>query len=1055
MIRLFYTVFLFYSFSCYFSQSYKQLCKNYVSSRESGDRVKTFEIGNIILKKYPKELSKDPMQYADIANGLGNHYFDQHNFDSSIVNYTRAVNTVYSIKADTSFDYAMYLHNAAYVQGVVGNYQLAEKYYQVALPRLAGFLGASSMDYTLFYKQYVEMKIEMGDYESATPMNDALINYFKTLKGDNNVYYLNCLNNKARIYQGQGDYQSAATLFLQALYKNQMYYSSDTANIATSLNNAAECYRMMGDYAAAEPLYLLAHKLDLQFTKTKYEDLASLLNNMGLLYKAKSDYSQSEKCFLQSIELYKKANFQNNIEFANPLNNLGDLYRLMGNYKMAVQHIEQAIEIRKNTSGEEHEYYANAIVNYALLHVQFNHFDDAEILLLRAEKIYKDRLGENNLRYANCLSNLSSVYQRKRNFEKALDYKTRCLKLMEANGATGTDKYALYLSGKGSIETEMEDYNAAIKTYQTAAAIFRNNFGSNDFNYLDMIYSIANIYEKAKNPKEARNNYLKSMYGYKKIIEDNFISMSEEEKTDFYYAHSYRLEVFYSFVIRNFKEKVLAKDDSLMNAMLDIRLMDKSLLLSESTAMYKAILNSNDSTLKQTFTQWLEQKKYLHELYKYSSKELADNNVDIEKEEEFKNNLEKQLNEKSTVFKKLKAPVNNFTQLKTKLTKTDLAIEIITTNLFDERKKPFIDYAALVIGKDFKAPILVVLDSASFFDTLFIDNYKKCIQNEISDKLSYNRFYKSFEQQLNGINNIYFSGDGIYQQLNLYTLLNPQTNKYLLETTEITQINSLKDLLNDYDTKNNTQTISLFGFPNYELKPETKKADPVNQAIASRYGFSDFPDLPGTKKETEDIAAIFRTKKWNTNLFLSNEATEEQIKQIVSPTILHIATHGFFLPDEDLGDEKVLGFESEKSKQNPLLRSGLIMAGATAYAKDNSIYQKQDGILNAYEASLLNLQNTELVTLSACETGLGELINGQGVYGLQRAFLTAGAKSVLMSLWVVDDAATQELMTVFYGDWLQNYPTTNKRASLRKAQLAIKQKYPNPYYWGAFVMIGK
>lgn len=1043
----------FFSFSL-FPQSYKQLCADYVANREAGNRQKTFEIGNTILKKHAKEVCKDAMQYSDILNGMGNHYFDENKFDSCIANYTRAVNTVYSVKADTSFDYAMYLHNAAYVQGLVGNYQLSETYYLTSLPRLAKFLEPSSKEYSIFYKQYVEMKIEKGDYEAAAPLNDHLLHYFKTVNGENDVYYLNCINNKARIYQGLGDYSNAAPLFMQALYKNQVYYPEDTVNITTSLNNAAECYRMMGDYATAEPLYMAAYKLNNSYSKTTNQDQASLLNNMGLLYKAKSDYSQSEKCFLKSLECYKKANYQNNVECANPHNNLGDLYRLMGNYKMAIHHVAQAAEIRRLTSGEDHEYYANALINYALLLMDLEQLDDAELLLLRAEQIYKARLGENNLRYANCLSNLSSLYQRKKNYTKALDYKTRCLKLMEANGAQETDRYATYLSGKGSIESQLKDYDQAIKTYQTAATIFRNNFGSKDFNYLDMIYSMAQVYELAQNPKEARNHYLRSMYGYKKIIEDNFISMSEEEKTDFYYAHSHRLQCFYSFVIRNQKDKTLAKDDSLTKALFDIRMMDKSLLLSESTGIYSSILNSNDTIIKQDFIQWLEQKKYLHELYKYSSKELEQNNIDIDKEEGIKNDLEKKLNQSSSVFKKLTAPTDNFALLKSKLGKTDLAIDIISTSLYDLNEKPYYDYAAMIIGKDYNIPKIVVLDSAACFDSIFINHYKQCIQNEINDNLSYNRFYKALEKYINGITNIYFSPDGIYQQLNLYTLFNPATNKYLLETTEITQVNSLKDLFNNNELKNNVQSISLFGYPNYELKSGPKD-DVVNKAIASRYGFTDLPELPGTKKETEDIAAVFKAKKWDTNLYLSNDATEEQVKKLVSPTILHIATHGFFLPNEDLGDEKVLGFEANQSKQNPLLRSGLMMAGAAAYAKDSSISKKEDGILNAYEASLLNLQNTELVTLSACETGLGELSSGQGVYGLQRAFLTAGAKSILMSLWVVDDNATQELMTEFYKDWLNNYTLNNKRASLRKAQLAIKAKYPNPYYWGAFVMIGK
>lgn len=1053
MKQLFFILgFFLCSFFC-FSQSYSQLCKDYTLKREVGDRKAALDLSKKIFKNYSKEISKDPLQYADMSNSMGNYYFEQHQFDSAIVNFFKAVNLVYSVKTDTCFDYAMYLHNTAYVLGVAGNYELAEKYYLVSLPKLASYLGASSWDYTLFYKQYVEMKINKGDYEAAMPLNDALLNYLKTLKGENDVHYLVCLNNKARIYQGLGDYKNAGTLFVMTLDANQKYHSQDTMNIATAYNNAAECYRLMGDYASAEPLYIQAYNLETKFSNVQKEDFASLLNNMGLLYKAQSNYSQAEKCFLKSLEYYNAVNYQNNIEYANPLNNLGDLYRIMGNYKMAVQCVEQAVAIRKNTSGENHEYYANAISNLALLYYDLDYLNEAEQLLLLAEKIYKERLGENNTRYANCLSNLASLYLSKKDYKNALDYKTRCLQLMEKNGANNTDKYALYLSGKGSIEAEMKNYDAAIASYHQASDIFKKNFGTQNFNYVDMIYSIGNIYDRAQKNKNARNNYIKSLYSYKKIIEDNFVTMSEEEKTNFYYVISNRLENFYSFVIAHGNENDFAKDDSLFNALLDIRMLDKSLLLSENTNIYKTMINNQDTILKHTFNQWLEQKNYLHQLYKYSLKELSDNNIDLEKEEEAKNSLEKTLSEKSSMFKTTQNTSNYFVQLKNKLLKTELAIEIIKSEIITEDNKPKINYAALIISKSFSSPKLVALDSCNYFDSIFITHYKTSIENQINDQLSYNRFFKPFEKYVNGITNIYFSGEGIYQQLNLYSLLNPTNNKYLIETSEITQLNTLKDLLQEHTTQAINPSITLFGYPNYESKTEIKKSE--NHEVATRFGFDEFPELPGTKKETEDIAVIFKSKNWNTKLYLSNEATEEQVKQLNSPTILHIATHGFFLPDENFGDEKILGFDSEKARQNPLLRSGLVMAGAAAYAKENSINLKKDGILNAYEVSLLHLQNTELVTLSACETGLGEIVNGQGVYGLQRAFLTAGAKSLLMSLWVVDDSATQELMTEFYKDWLTNYSLNNKRASLRKAQLSIKQKYPHPYYWGAFVMLGK
>lgn len=1032
------------------SQSYKQLCASYKSFGEQGNTDRQFETANLLMKKHPGELQKDPVWFAELENGKGHYYFNHSQFDSSIYCYSRAVNQVYSVKADTSFDYAYYLYNLAYVSGIAGYYERAEQYYAASLPRLATFLGASSEEYTVLYKAYVEMKVEMGDYAAAMPMNDALLYYFKTLKGENNHYYLLCLNNKARIAQGQGNYTEAAALFLQALHTNQQYNSKDTLNLATLYNNVAECYRMMGDYSAAEPMYLEAFRLETAYASTTKEALASLLNNMALLYKAQSNYTKAETCFLKSIDYYKAANYQQSVEFANPLNNLGDLYRITGNYKAAVSCIEQAVMIRKNTSGETHEYYANALSNLALLKMEFDYLDEAELLLLQCESIYKNRLGENNPRYANCLSNLSTLYVRKHDYVKALDYNSRCLRLMEKSGAAQTDKYALYLSGKGSMECDMKNYKAAAETFTKAAEIFKSNFGSRNFNYTDMQFSLANVHERAGNTAEATRYYLNAMGAYKAIMEDNFVSMSEEEKTNFYYVLSNRFETFYNYVI-GLSRQAGFRNDSLLKTLLSVRLVDKSLLLNEARAVNQTIMNGGDTTVARAFNEWLRQKRYLQELYKYSLAELAQNNIDLDAEEHLKNSLEKQLSTMSAAFRKATTAKNTFAGIQAGLGKTDLAMEIIRTAVYDEQGKASVNYAALLVGKGYPAPKLVPLDSCAFFDTLFINHYKRSIEDTARDYLSYNRFFKALKKHMTGVSNLYFSGDGIYQKLNLYTLYDPAARTYLLETTAISQLNSLKDLGEPEPEPAVTGHAALFGFPDYELRNAEEKTA-VSPELASRAVFSDIPELPGTKKETEEITSLLRSYKRNASLYLGAQATEEQVKALNSPAILHIATHGFFLPDEASGEDKTLGFSTEQARQNPLLRSGLLMAGASS--KGNSLLKQDDGILTAYEASLLNLQHTDLVTLSACETGLGDLVNGQGVYGLQRAFLTAGARSVVMSLWVVDDDATQQLMTEFYKNYLTDVSPGGKRKALRKAQQEVRKRYPHPYHWGAFVLVG-
>ena len=202
--------------------------------------------------------------------------------------------------------------------------------------------------------------------------------------------------------------------------------------------------------------------------------------------------------------------------------------------------------------------------------------------------------------------------------------------------------------------------------------------------------------------------------------------------------------------------------------------------------------------------------------------------------------------------------------------------------------------------------------------------------------------------------------------------------------------------------------------------------------------------------EVNELNALLNQKGWLSEAFLELDATESQIKKLDNPRVFHIATHGFFMPEiEDTGEEKLL---QNAAAKNPLLRTGLMLVGAgDILNKTDFNYNIDDGILTAYEAMNLNLDQTELVVLSACETGLGDLEVGEGVYGLQRAFLVAGARNLIMSMFKVDDDATQQLMVTFYRRWLE---TGEMRASFIQAKKEVRNKYKDPIYWGAFIMIG-
>lgn len=187
---------------------------------------------------------------------------------------------------------------------------------------------------------------------------------------------------------------------------------------------------------------------------------------------------------------------------------------------------------------------------------------------------------------------------------------------------------------------------------------------------------------------------------------------------------------------------------------------------------------------------------------------------------------------------------------------------------------------------------------------------------------------------------------------------------------------------------------------------------------------------------------------------MQKQASEENFKAIHSPALLHVATHGFFLPESQASSEKVFGVDVSQAKDNPLLRSGLMLANAeqTMLSDDQSVEvnSTNNGVLTAYEVITLDLKNTDLVVLSACETGLGEIKSGEGIYGLQRAFQVAGAESVVMSLWKVSDEATMQLMTNFYKEWMGGKP---KEEAFFSAQKTLRETFQEPYYWGAFVML--
>ena len=560
----------------------------------------------------------------------------------------------------------------------------------------------------------------------------------------------------------------------------------------------------------------------------------------------------------------------------------------------------------------------------------------------------------------------------------------------------------------------------------------------------------------------------------KNLVNINFPFFSEVEKAKLWDIIGNYFEIFNSFAI---EQKF--RNPYLLGMMYNNQLFSKAILLNSTKKLREFILKSDDSVLISKMNGWRETLDKIAKLYQNPTENIKKTLADIDSLYKEANNYEKQLSKKVNIISKEKQDVS-WLDIQSKLKEDEAAIEIIRFKkyCFTPNKKnssisfpnitDTIVYAALIITKKTKDyPKIIVLENGNELENdSLLHNYYSL--NRINQKINpqsidknkpYFKYWKPITDELKGIRKIYFSPDGIYSTINPQTIFNPFIKMYLFDEYDFIFLNSSKDLIGYLMLPESPidRPIQLFGNPDFDLNNFQKTNQILdkskqdfsnkNESLSSNKNITKWEPLPVSEEEINDIYKIFKSTGFNVNKFLGTKALENTIKKIKSPSILHISTHALFYPK----NAKVNKYLKEQYF-NPLLNSYIALAGA------NNLYDKtylpdilDDGRLTAFEAMNLDLEGTELVVLSACETGLGENINGEGVYGLTRAFQIAGAKSVIQSMWGVEDEDTKDLMRLFYKKWIRN---KDKHAAFLEAQKEMIKKNTKPSSWGAFVMVG-
>ena len=924
----------------------------------------------------------------------------------------------------------------------MGDYRSAESLYMQALEIYKQALGEEHPDYGDGLMNLGSLYSDMGDYLSAEPLYKQSVEIYKKALGDEHPDFGSSLNNLALLYSNMGDYQSAEPLIKQSIAIRKKAFGDEHPDVARSLFNLALLYSDMGDYQSAETLFKQFLKTYKKALGDEHPDYAVGLMSLGSLYYIMGNYHSAETLYKQSLAIRNKTLGDKHPDVARSLFNLGDLYSDMGDYKAAELNFKQALEIYKKALGEEHPDYADGLMSISVFYSEMGDFKAAEPLYKQSLEIYKKALGEEHPDYADGLMNLGSLY------------------------------------------SNMGDYQSAEPLYKQSLAIKMKVLGNEHPDYTSSLNNLGTLYSEMGDYQSAASFFQLCLLQEIKLLFSNFSWLSEFEKAAYWQQEKDFYDNINSFSVSAF-ESVPTSTELSYNA----NLISKALLLETSRELDQAIAQSSDEDLKTQFSEM----KQLRKLFSKMQSEGSTNKEVMERYKIQADSLDKILVNKLGEYAASKRKFEiTWKDVQSNLTTTDAAIEI--TRYYDY-KDSINKYMALVVRPDYEYPKLVSLGEE--------DAIRTANQNKDFSTL-YNEAWKGIDSLLVGVKRVYYSPAGELNNVSFSALCTEEGNELvasnkekkrgvvignnksttkacnivLMDKYELHQLTTTRYLADGTLKKDKPlqSNLTLLGGINFDDIPQQKRVEDkeksnedfalqtnLNQIVSRRsssFG-KEMPFLEGTQEEVINIADLMTNSNWKVQTKSDKNAGEYDLKKELetkAPGLLHIATHGFAFPDEAKKESKLMDLNQTstyKISEDPMVRCGLMLGGSNISWTGNP--QKMieqtgdDGILTAAEVANMDLSNTKLVVLSACETGLGKIEGSEGTFGLKRGFKLAGVEQIIVSLWSVPDKETMELMTLFYSDLAK---TLNPVISFEKAQKEMRINYPTePEKWAGFVLV--
>ncbi len=786
----------------------------------------------------------------------------------------------------------------------------------------------------------------------------------------------------------------------------------------------------------------------LQNNNESNELIAIYQKALGTCYLSTGKIKEAENIFLTALNSIDSPEYAKHQIVRLLFDALSTLYFQTHNYEKASDYSNRAkILFEENLDfGDE---YVRCLSNFAVVQAAMGYQTYARMLVDVALRQAKSNFNDTNLDpqsyialqvipYVTLLSNASYIYQNLGYFSDAVKTVKESIRIAEKYGLNEAYPY----NNLGTLYSKKSKFSQSanwfLKSYQLSKTYYEKNetgfnsalvlYLSNDSRAADFSIEVSN---------KLRNN-----------IQEMFAFMSGEERS-MYWKHVENYLLLLNLII--YESDNMKHFGTVYNNILE----SKGLLLRSTNAIRDAILNSGNKDDVSDFTRICLLKQQLL----------------VEKEEENRSAIVKEV---ERLEKKLTQHVNsyadfagsktiNWKDVQDALLTKDAAIEFFNIPLvwgkdsvetFDGEPR----FCAVLLKKGYEHPHIIPLCTESKLNELDKEDLYE------NDSI-YRLIWKPLEEELEGVENIYFAADRDLHKIGIEYAPLPEGG-IIGDKYNIYRVSSTRVLTEDMKDRSNENAV-LYGGLNYDMNKDDLIAESrsgnYHNLTASR-AFSDenlrygVKYLPGTLKEVNEIAENFSNKP---RVITDINGTEESFKSLAGTSIdiIHLATHGFFWSEEDAERRNYVSFLNknnniqQQEEDKALIRSGLFFSGANIGLKGEETLPDdvEDGVLTALELSNMNLGNVDMVVMSACESGLGET-SGEGVFGLQRGFKLAGANTLLMSLWKVDDNATQLLMTDFYKHYLSG---KSKQESLKLAQKLLREnsEYSDSRYWAAFILL--